>query len=284
MGAGISSENQKDLSIVQTFTELMDSEGKIIGISTNCGKVTYKLGDKVIIKNDYENNIEVIIDSIDRFQEFFKVKDSEIEIKFDKIIKKVENSKPTKGGGKYGLGFIGSDNIPKYFWSDCSYTEFRIGDIVKYKDDYGNNYILKMIDINNIDKKIKLGDNNGTILDEVPYKNLIEKKESEKELVKPFIYRMNSKVSFIKDNIKIVGKVKGYSSNTDKATNMIIRSQSFLYIKDGSEKQYDIRLDDNTLVKMPKDASLTMSNEQYRVKYMKYKAKYLLQKNNLHNN
>jgi len=266
------------------FKEIIDEKNNIIGISTNCGKVRYNIGDKVII-NDNGKKEELTIQSID--DENNVIKFDKLSIPFNEISNKIESLNSIMKGGDYILGYDGKDVI--FLDDTCSYLEYRIGDIVKYKDNYNNKYTLKIIGIEK--NKIILGDQTGNKLDEVPYNNLLEKKKQDTNLEIPDDYRKNSIISFEKNGKRITVKVSDFSLSYIPNTKIIDKKNSKLYYNNNNS---EVNLDDSTLKKEPFGTELTnilllkslqkkyiLENEsKYRLKYAKYKTKYLIYKNN----
>jgi len=266
------------------FKEIIDENNNIIGISTNCAKVRYTVGDKVYI-NDNGEKKELIIESIDEKNNVINF--DKLSIPFNEISNKIESLNSIMKGGDYILGYDGKDVI--FLDDTCGYLEYRIGDIVKYKDNYKNEYTLKIIGIEK--NKILLGDQTGNKLDEVPYKNLLEKKKPDANLKIPDDYRKNSIISFEKKGKKITVKVTGFSLTYNPNTNIIDKKNSKLLYNDNKS---EVNLDEPTLKKEPYGTALTNplllksyqkkyileNDSKYRLKYAKYKIKYLMYKNN----
>jgi hypothetical protein len=263
------------------FKEIVDENNFVIGISTICAKKKYSIGDEVSIKDHYGKKKDLIITSIDGNKKRITFNDGGT-ISFDNISFQESG---IRRNGVYTLGYTGKEL--EFFYNMCTYVEFRVGDIVEYKDNYDNIYILKILGIEN--KKIKLGDLDNNILDEIPYENLIEKKSIDTELKIPDMYRKNSIISFDEDDKHIIVKVIDFKPIIDPETNMIDQEKSFIYFI--KNYNFKINLDQTNLKPEPKGTKLTnesevniiFKNKNYSFKYAKYKTKYLMYKNNLYN-
>ena len=282
MGSGHSKEK-----FTEKFTEIKNELCRVVGISTKCEIVHYKLGDKVVIKlPNGKKTVEVKkIANLDdsENQIFYTEPDARIDAKIamNDIIKKYnENSSivdqnraivdKNRNLDTFYNGRHMNGNEVLSFSTECGYVEYVIGDIVSYK--YENEdesiKILKILAIDEKQKKIILGDLTGKELDSISYDNIKEIKPSITELVIPDPYSMGSTVSFIDSNgPKVVGVVNG-NGNVDQ--NGIV--QSHVMVLDRSGVNHKVILPNDTLKKVIR------LEDEYRVKYAKYKSKYLLLK------
>ncbi len=248
------------------ITEIFENS-KVVGIHVPCTSVRYKLGDIVRVKLDNGGVIDVEIKSIasdqHKIQDYFMAPDK-LKFKFDSIQQKVEDQ---TGGKGWGIGYIGTtENGPQNFFHDCRPGNYLIGDIVEYTDNYKNKYILKILRIDSERKKVILGDEKGVELDSIPYNNIITKLESKAKLKIPDEYRRNSTVKFLKDGKELIGTVRGFTKWESNGIKNIVLT---VKLEDGTE---------TTIPSTQPGLQIVTDVNRFRVKYMKYKAKYLAQK------
>ena len=259
------------------ITEIVEDD-KVIGIHVPCTYVKYNLGDTVIVKLENGGLLNVKIKKIVadyRQKKDYFIAPNNLKFYFDSIQEKVENQ---TGGEGWGIGFIGTtENGPPNFYHDCRPGKYLIGDIVEYTDNYKNKYILKILRIDSIKKKVILGDETGNELDSIPYVNLKEKLNPNAKLKIPDEYRRNSTVKFVKDGKELIGTVRGFTKWESNGQKNIVLT---VKLEDGTETTIPSTQQELKVIESDSgNKKYTLEdNNKYRVKYMKYKAKYLAQK------
>ena len=177
--------------------------------------------------------------------------------------------------------------------SDYGYTEYKIGDKVKFKDkDRNNEYILEILEIQN--GELLLGTKNNGHTQKITYIpfNDVKKENPTAAIIEPNPFTEGKKFKFKHEGRDIIAEVvrKEEEFITDNEKEKKILN---IILKDGSGNEYKKILAETTFEPMPSTTKLSNSSgnkkyileddNKYRFKYAKYKAKYLMYKNNLHN-
>ncbi len=176
--------------------------------------------------------------------------------------------------------------------SEYGYTEYKLGDKVKFKDkEKKNEYILEILDIKN--GELLLGTNKNENIKKITYVPLNEVKKANPydDLIKPNPFTEGKKFKFKHEGRDIIAEVVRKEEETI-TENEREKKISNIILKDGSGNEYKKILGDTILEPMPSTTKLSNSSgnkkyileddNKYRFKYAKYKAKYLMYKNNLH--
>jgi len=176
---------------------------------------------------------------------------------------------------------------------ECGYTEYKIGDKVKFQDkEKKNEYILEILDIKNDELLLGMSYNeNSKKITYVSYQD-VKKVNPTAVLIQPNPFTEGKKFKFKDNGQDIIAEVVRKEEETI-TENEKEKKISNIILKDGSGNEYKKILAETTFEPMPSTTKLSNSSgnkkyileddNKYRFKYAKYKAKYLMYKNNLHN-
>jgi hypothetical protein len=167
--------------------------------------------------------------------------------------------------------YVVKDDERNIVYTNCGYAQYKIGDIIKYIDHYGDEYIARIEGYNiDLDRKnisyltVRLADNKTKILYFFNGEEQIIIEKPDTELKMPEPYKIGNVVSFIGEgNKNVIGKV--IDINVIKIEGIIQNDKSFLTIEDGDKKLYKIIYNFKGLTKRSSDTILTKEiNEPYK--------------------
>jgi len=176
---------------------------------------------------------------------------------------------------------------------ECGYTDYKLGDKVKFYDkDRKNEYILEILEIQN--GELLLGTKNNGHTQKITYIpfNDVKKENPTAAIIEPNPFTEGKKFKFKDEGRDIIAEVVRKEEETiteNEKEKKIIN----IILKDGSGNEYKKILTETIFEPMQSTTKLSNSSgnkkyileddNKYRFKYAKYKAKYLMYKNNLHN-
>ena len=159
--------------------------------------------------------------------------------------------------------FVVKDDEKNIVYTNCGYAEYKIGDIIKFIDIYGDEYITRVEGYNiNLDKKIlsyltvRLANNKTK---DIHFFNSEEKiiiEEQGTELKIPELYHIGQIVGFLTpENKHVIGKVTDLK--IEKIGDVEQLDKSILFIEDGDRKKYQINFNNVGLIKKATNTKLS---------------------------
>lgn len=233
----------------------------------------FKIGKVTNFTNITKNRLGFVIDGT-----LTVIDDSKIEYTFlisNKIIKKKVLSyqfSTTEPNFGFGSGDFIADNIKPFVvkddeknivYTNCGYAEYKIGDIIKFIDIYGDEYITSVEGYNiNLDKKIRsyltvrLANNKTKDIYFFNGEGRIIIEEQDTELKIPELYHIGQIVGFLTpENKNVIGKVTDLK--IEKIGDVVQLDKSILFIEDGDRKKYQINFNIFGLVKLATNTKLS---------------------------
>jgi hypothetical protein len=272
-------KQKKDTKLTKVWDFNMYFKGNIVSFEYDFEEIgihkvpIIKIGKVTNFIDIQKNSLGFVIDGA-----LTVIDDSKIEYTFkikDKIItKKVLSYQFSTTEPNFGFGsgdfiaenikpFVVKDDEQNIVYTNCGYAEYKIGDIIKFIDIYGDEYITRVEGYNiNLDRKIfsylrvRLANNETKDIHFFNGEGRIIIEEQGTELKIPELYHIGQIVDFFTpENKIIIGKV--INLKIEKIGDVVQLDKSILFIEDGDRKEYQINFNNVSLKKRATNTTLS---------------------------